>query len=186
MKDRVGDDCSCELQTCHHKGQGHGHGPVGNSETVVMAAFRGDKYDEESGKLKPAAFRNKQLQRQEVSLARPLHTSLPSFNEHVVGGRQDEFVGIASADAAAIRRISYPSRSHPEFRGRGVCLVDKVGEHDHDGHAALCWSESQGDLTEKQKERARETIKENLATAFGPISGVDEVPWAGTSHGSPA
>lgn len=82
---------------------------------------------------------------------------------------------------SGIRRITYDSTSQPAFKGRGVCLADKVVEGDHDGHAALGWSDSDAELSVKQKQRAREFIKQNLADTFGCVVDASSIAWAATS-----
>ena len=61
----------------------------------------------------------------------------------------------------------------PIIHGRAVCVLDKVSQQDHDGHAALEYSESQEELTPKQKSKCRPLIQADLADAFGEILSLD-------------
>jgi len=51
--------------------------------------------------------------------------------------------------------------------------LDKVGQEDYDGHAALEYSETEEGLTQKQKERYRPLIHAELADTFGEILSLD-------------
>lgn len=171
-------DCPCEATTQHFKGSPPGHGPVLDSETVTLAVFRDTPYDTESRRLLPAAFPTDRLNGGNLSLARLSHTNRSTFDTQVVAGRMDDLVGVACASAFAIRQITYDSTSHPAFKGRGVCLLDKVEDGDHDGHASLGWGRSDVELSVKQKQRAREAIKRNLADTFTLVVLPDGVDWA--------
>ena len=178
ISDRVSSDCPCEAASRHFKGSPPGHGPVSNDETVVLAVYLDTPRQPGGGRLLPAAFRTDKLNSYDLSLARLRFTTKRAFQEDVVATRTADLVGVASATGVALRRITYDSTSHPAFRSRGVCLVDKVEQGDHDGHAALGWGHSDAELSDKQKKRAREAIKQNLADSFGSITSADDCEWA--------
>ena len=176
----MSEDCSCEATTQHFKGTPPGHGPVDDSETVALAVFRDTPYNVLTCRLLPAAFPTNRLFSYDLSLARVSHTDWLTFQMRVVADA-DNFVGMSCATGSDIRRITYESTSQPAFKGRGVCLADKVVAGDHDGHAALGWGASDAGLSMKQKQRAREAIKQNLADTFGLVVAASSIPWAAAS-----
>lgn len=141
-----------------------------------MAVFEDTPRDEKARQLTKKTFPSKQLQRDEFSLARLSHTDRLAFEKNIVGTRK--LVGVACAPAAKLFDLLYVSQGPAPWTGRAVCLTDVVSERDHDGHAALGWSESQNGMGETVRGRVREIIKNNLAEIFGTYGGVEEVAWA--------
>lgn len=177
LEDHTATDCKCEKESHHYrKDAAMGYGPVLSAEMVVLAVFEGDKHDAIAMRLKPAKFDSGQLKRFGVSLARTGFTTRPTFDEQVV--RSKRLVGVAQAIAAQLRSVPYIDQlGRPPVTGRAVCLIDKVDCGDHDGHAAIGWSESWNALAEGQKKRAGEIAKSNIARAFGGIVPADQVAW---------
>ena len=147
-----------------------------------MAVFKHVPHDKKERRLVPKTFDSGQLRRYEISLARASYTSREAFDSKVVGSKTNDVVGVACAEAKDLQSIPYIlDTAQPKIKGRAVCLIDKVACEDHDGHAALGWSESQRVLTDKQKERAGEVVKSNLVAAFGTIMNVGDVGWVAPS-----
>jgi hypothetical protein len=171
----VPSDCAREGTTQHHRGLGNGHGLVSPRELVLVAVFEKTKRD--GLRLLPTTFEVRQLTRGEFSLARLMHMTKSEFQAYVIGPgetAQGQLVGVARADVAALRQIPYVIEgTQPALTGRGVCVLDKVAIGDHDGHAALEYSESQDQLTPKQKNIARQQINADLAEIFGPVISTD-------------
>ncbi len=147
------------------------------TEFVLIAVFDDVPHDRDEGTLVQKAFNSKQLQRHEVSLARLNYTTESTFNSEVVDKKSAGIVGVVFASASALRAVPYVVPSQPVVIGRGVCLTDKVQADDHDGHAALGWSESQEAHGETQRGRYRELVKKNLTQVFGRIVDVKSAPW---------
>ena len=168
-------ECAKETTTQHYLGAGNGLGPVRSDEVVLFAVFENVPHD--GGRLTPLAFQSKQLRRGEVSLARLAHTTRAIFDERVIQALEHRFgkcLGITRANVAALRAIQFEvSGAIPTIRGRAVCVLDKVGQEDYDGHAALEYSETEEGLTQKQKERYRPLIHAELADTFGEILSLD-------------
>ena len=168
-------DCAKEAITQHHLGIGHGHGPVRLNEVVLLAVF--ERTPREEDHLIATTFPRGQLIRGEISLARRAHTTRATFDERVIQVLEPNFgkcLGVARASAAALRAIRFEiPGTLPIAGGRAICVLDKVGSGDHDGHAALEYSEAINRLTEKQKSRYRPLIHADLAEAFGKIISVD-------------
>jgi hypothetical protein len=81
-----------------------------------------------------------------------------------------KLVGIARVYVASLRNIPYEvAGSSPVLEGRATCVLDKVVLGDHDGHAALEYSESLHRLTPKQKGIVRQQINGDIAEAFGEV-----------------
>lgn len=179
LKDHRATDCQCEQASCHHgKDEGLGHGPVAAEEVLVLAVFEDDDYDRQGMQLVLRIFRSDRLRHFNMSLARTEFTARKTFEAKVVGSRHAALVGIAKVSAQDLRSLPYiDETAEPPITGRAVCLIDKVEVDDHDGHAAIGWSESQRDLSEKQKQRAGEVAKRNLVKAFGKILSPEHVAW---------
>jgi hypothetical protein len=164
-------DCAKEAATQHHMGEEHGHGPLSAEEVVVLAVF--EKTAHEGNRLIATTFPVKQLNRGEISLAREMYTTSDTFESEVVRPAQKnwgDLVGVARVDVGTLRNIPYEiAGSAPVLRGRGVCVLDRVVPGDHDGHAALEYSESLDRLSDKQRGIIRSRINGDIAEAFGEI-----------------
>jgi len=132
-------------------------------------------------RILPEAFTPKRLTRYDLSLARRTHTGRPEFDKHVVGpkvAQGDELVGVATAPSRRLFEMTFVCEDiRPPVQGRAVCLLDIVEPTDHDGHAALGYSEDQNVLNEKQKKKVRARIHHDLADAFGDLDPIDDVPF---------
>ena len=168
--------CADELKTLHHRGFWHSHGPVKHTETVVFAVF--GQHECDGARLAPSAFATDQLKKGELSVARASHTSCDDFQKHVVSGAEAKgaFRGVVKALAGDIRALPYTvPGAHPPKIGKALCVIDIVEEDDHDGHAALKFSDAQELLTAKQKSQIRIAIKADLAETFGEICAPESV-----------
>ena len=166
--------CIKERTTQHHLGSGYGQ--VQDEEDVVMGIFsdnpkNGPKHKGE--RLVATSFRRKDLAHGNVSLARRTYMPLESFQKNVVEPRErtaGKFVGVVVANVKALRDIyAYIRGVHPRKSIRGICVLDKVEGGDFDAHAALEYSEDQGDLSDPQKDQVRDIIASDLANKFSPI-----------------
>jgi hypothetical protein len=91
--------------------------------------------------------------------------------EHLFG----KCLGVARANVAILRAIRFEvPGTTPTINGRAACVLDIVSQADHDGHAALEYSESENALTQKQKSKCRPLIHADLAEAFGEIISLDQ------------
>ena len=173
--------CAKEQTTQHHLGAAHGHGCIRPMEDLVIAVFDSTPLEAGGTRLSPLAFPTKQLSHGEVSLARSLHTSRKDFENHVLSPRRDagsRVHGVSVASAHMLRSLpaTLPG-ANPPMRMRAVCVLDKVVPGDHDGHAALQYSEEQNDITAKQKARLRSLIAADLANVFSPVCSIDDAPF---------
>jgi hypothetical protein len=168
-------DCAKELTTQHHLGLGYGFGPVSSAEAVLFAVFETTK--REGDRLVATAFPARQLARGEVSVMRAAHTSKTEFCTNIVERLEaslGRLIGVARAEVGALRAIPYIFDDvKPPVTGNAVCVLDKVVQGDHDGHAALEYSESQEQLSPKQKNIVRQKINADIADAFGEIVSLD-------------
>jgi hypothetical protein len=57
--------------------------------------------------------------------------------------------------------------------GPAICVLDKVGELDYDGHAALKYSAAMEALTEAQKGKVRHLVRTDLADVFSDVQPLD-------------
>lgn len=165
-------DCPCEAVTHHYKGAGFGHGPVRDPETIAMAVFNNLDRNVSANRLTAESFDVRQLKRTNLSLLRCDFTSKATINSDVVlpnQRRQGDFVGLACANVGSVRSVE-----HGDVRHRVVCLIDKVELGDHDGHAALGFSDafsaSLETMSEKRRNIQRGLALATLAEKFGDIS----------------
>ena len=177
------EDCADEKQTQHHLGAAHGFGPVMSEETVAFAVSAKTPTDKNC--LLMTSFETKQLKRKEQSVARVKYTTADDFNSFVVQPieKGDKFEGVATALVADIRLIPYGRQASDKCRG--ICVIDRVDQGMHDGHAALCFGDKEpADLPETTKARERKLadfrreVMSDLAEKFGPISTINAVRWA--------
>ncbi len=161
--------CVDELTTQHYRGFWHGHGPVLPDEMIVLAVF--DQHPRNGSRLNANAFDSAQLKKGELSVARADHTSYSDFQKHVIEpANKGPFIGVVAARAEDIRALPYDVKGvHPPQSGKALCVIDYVVRTDHDGHAALKFSDAQDVLTDKQKKTVRLQIKADLADTFGEI-----------------
>jgi len=180
--------CVDELRTHHHGGEGAGPGIVRCGEVVILAAF-----EERRPRTAVDAddFPKDRLKDTNLSLARREHTTRRTFDEQVIGGGtgpKGSFLGAAWVEARVLRELEFimvSGQLPATTRGRAVCVLDRVDPGDHDGHAALGFSEALEALPLKQKSLWRTTTRNNLVQAFGNIRPLDEVlPAATTVDGS--
>lgn len=154
-------ECADEQATCHHRGVGHGFGPVQAGEQVVFAVFESTQRD--GNRVKATAFLAKQLARRQFSMARIEHITKDEFEAKVIRvqlGRCGPLVGIALASVAALRALKYLFEN-AEFRS--VCVTDHVTEQDFDAHAALGYAESHQRIPEPKRPKIRAKIHADLA-----------------------
>src|SRR5262249_9156669 len=101
--------CADEAATCHHEGAGHGHGPVADSEFVVVAVFEFTRRD--GSLLREFSFSSDQLKRGDFSTARRAYISQSDFHTFVIAPRastEGSPVGAACAHVREIRQIDIP------------------------------------------------------------------------------
>lgn len=158
-----------------------GFGPVRPEEAVLLAVFESTKRDPITQRILPEAFTPKRLKDYDLSLARRAHTGRPEFDQHVVGPKialGDQLVDVATARSRRFFEMTFVCEEiKPPVQGRAVCLLDIVEPTDHDGHAALGYSEDQSALSEKQKKKVRARIHHDLADAFGDLDPIDVIPF---------
>lgn len=134
-------------------GLGYGFGPVSSAESVLFAVFETTK--REGDRLIATAFPAEQLARGEVSVTRAAHTSKTEFCTHVIEPLEaslGKLIGVARAEVGALRAIPYIFDDvKPPLTGKAVRVPDKVVQGDHNGHAALEYSESQEQLSPSKK-----------------------------------
>jgi len=177
-------ECEEELRTQHHGGNGAGHGIVRCQEVVILAVFEEGR---PRTKLDKKDFRPEKLKDTNLSVARKEHTTRPTFNEHVIGdesGPKGRLLGVACVETRLLRALTFEmvgGQPPASKTGRAVCVVDRVEQGDHDGHAALGFSEALEALSERQKSQWRTTTRNNLVDVFG--SGSCRVPgWWQARH----
>lgn len=171
-------ECEEELRTRHYGGDGAGHGVVRCREVLILAAF-------EEGRprttLDKKDFRPEKLKETNLSVARKEHTTRPTFDEHVIGDEsapKGRLLGVACVEARLLRALTFEmvGGQPPAIKtGRAICVIDRVERGDHDGHAALGFSEALEALTERQKSQWRTTTRTNLIDVFGSLRAIDEV-----------
>jgi hypothetical protein len=166
-------DCADEAVTQHHSKSGHG--PVAPEETVLLALF-------DTGSPRTEVhiddFPVKSLQNNNLSIARLTYTSRADFDTYVIGnGSKGTVTSVAHTTAAAIRNMDdyVVSGAQPPKSGRSICVLDKVEPDDHDGHASLGFSESQQDLSPKQRGIIRPFIRADLRTVFSNVIALDSI-----------
>jgi len=164
--------CPNEGKCHHYLGKGIGPGRVLGTECLIYAVCESQRGLGE--KLSIEDFKTKRLQRGDLSLARHEYTNWPTFRDYVVRPRDSRSIkGVAVSTAAEIRGLISPVNGvHPEKSLRAVCILDKVQEGDHAGHAALQYCSEQAALTEKQKKNLRALISADLAETFSTIAAV--------------
>jgi hypothetical protein len=174
----VAESCPDEQTTCHHLG--NGPGPVRDDEVVVLAVFANT--NRVNGKLTGDSFRNSQLKRGELSLARRQHTNKQEFIACVLtpgAAREGQSEGGCTANVCDIRQkvLIAPDVAAPELTVRAICVLDMVVPGDHEGHAALKYAELPGQIPERRLGSLRAMIREQLAEQFSDIATCDEI-WA--------
>jgi hypothetical protein len=179
-------DCAEEVLNKHHRGPRCGFGPVADTEDVVFAVFQ--KTPQANGRLQASSFDQKQLKRNEQSVSRLRYTSRSKFHSHVVArleAAQGQLIGVAKANVRELRDINPPHPDDVTLTVRGVCVLATVTSRDHDGHAALGFSEALeriNDTTKKQtkKTQLRQEILADLADLFGNVLPIEALPWPST------
>lgn len=167
--------CADEQQSLHFRAtEGGGFGPVADQEHVAFGVF--PNTPTANGKLAPTAFESRQLNRAEQSIARLDFTTHRSFLA-ALGRAAASCRGVATARVSNIRKLSFKV-PNTQLTGRAICVLDKVSDRDHDGHAALAYSADVQGLTEQQKGKVRPFIHADLADAFGPVHDTSIAAWA--------
>lgn len=168
--------CPEEQETQHHGGAGGGFGPVRDPEIVLFAVF--EKTPRSGLGLTQESFRNNQLRRGEVSVARMPYTGPDEFQQRVVQpgeNEQGQFLAVCCTNAKAIRDITVKLEpDKPASAVRGICVIDKVTPVDFDGHAALKYAELPGPISDGRLGRLRTLVREDLARCFGSMTSLDE------------
>jgi len=157
----------------HHRGVGAGPGPVLDAECLIFAVFGADA--RLGAKLTPNYFRIDRLKQGDLSLARHAHTSWATFRDDVLapGERLQRLQGIAVSQADTLRGlIAEIHSSTPPKALRSVCVLDKVEDGEHDGHAALQFCSEQAGLRAKEKSVVRAQIQSELATTFSEVRAI--------------
>jgi hypothetical protein len=159
---------------CHHYlGVGAGPGPVLPSECLIFAVFRADA--RLGTRLIEKDFPTNRLKRGDLSLARHAHTSWATFRDYVIApGRQSQhFQGIAVSRADALRSLiaEVTSSTSPALL-RSICVLDKVEDGEHNGHAALKYCAEQAALSDKAKRVVRTQIESELTATFSEVCAV--------------
>jgi len=172
--DLLGRLCPIEVRCHHHLGTGAGPGPVLPSECLVFAVFRADARLG-TRLVADKDFPTGRLKRGDLSLARHAHTSWATFRDYVIApGKQSQAVqGIAVSRADALRSlVAEITSSVPPTCLRSVCVLDKVENGEHDGHAALKFCSEQAALRTKAKHVVRVQIQSELAATFSEVRAV--------------
>lgn len=165
--------CEEEQDTRHYRGQGFGFGPVRNEE-IVMAGF--SEQDFVAGQLQKKAFPGKIIKNGNFSLARLDHTTKEDFEKNVIEPKRNStpITKVGRANVGEIRKLMVPLHWEKPTRDiRSVCVIDKVEEGDHDGHAALKYCEEQKGFTQNQLDRLRAHIAADLVHLFENTSDLD-------------
>jgi hypothetical protein len=173
--------CSCEQRTHHHRGKWYGFGPVDNAEIVVFAVFERSKLD--GNLITSDTFDNNDLHRANHSLARPTCCTSAEFRSRVIlpgVARNGALVGLARAQASAIRTLAMADITDSGIQKRAACVLDRVDDGDIEGHAVLAYGEWTNRLGQKKKGVVRAQIRLQLAEVFGEIVAVQDVPWNST------
>jgi hypothetical protein len=170
--------CPKEISTCHHLGDGHGHGPVKDNEKVILAVFVDCQTSD--NQLTEESIRTKDLKNGHVSIARFNHTTRHELLNHVIEpgkASRGDFVGLVVADASNIRNITFNlTGMAPETRERGLCVLDVVEKDDHDGHASLQYTEALRSIS-NQTRRGKEFVfvRNELLHVFDQIVSIDDI-----------
>ena len=166
--------CDGEQETKHYRGKGFGFGPVRNEETVI-AGF--SEQDFASGQLQKSAFPGKAIKNGNFSLARLDYTTKEDFEKNVVEPKKIDspITRVGRANVGELRQLMASLGWQKPIRHiRSVCVIDKVEDGDHDGHAALAYCEEQKLLSQKQLERLRTHIAADLVQLFGKVSPIEK------------
>ena len=169
---------ACAKEIATQDSLGIGPGPVLPTEQLVLAVFQGAPIN--GSMLAPTAFDNKQLVKGDVSLARVSYTTRAMFDAQVVAPKApDKLIGVVICEAATLRALDVPNPTNPTVqRIRSVCVIDKIVAGDHEGHAALEYTEDQTLITNGgTRGKLRLLIAAQLAHAFGNVVSPDTVPW---------
>lgn len=157
----------------HHLGIGAGPGPVLATECLILAIFgTGARL---GARLTGKDFPSKSLKRGDLSLARHSHTSWATFRDSVLvpGQRSQPVQGIAVSQADALRSlVARIDSSTPVKHLRSVCVLDKVENGDHNGHAALKFCSEDAALRESEKSVVRAQIQAELAATFSEVRAI--------------
>ena len=143
------------------------------AECLIFAVFRADA--RLGTRLTDKDFPTSRLKKGDLSLARHAHTSWATFRDYVLapGQRSQPFQGIAVSQADAIRSlVAEITSSTPPTLLRSVCVLDKVENGEHDGHAALKFCSEQAALPEKAKFVVRAQIQSELIATFSEVRAV--------------
>jgi len=172
--DLLGQLCPTETVCQHHLGVGAGPGPVLATECLIFAVFGANA--RLGARLTPNDFPPKSLKSGDLSLARQSHTSWTTFRDNVLVPRQQRsqpIRGIAVSRVDALRNlIAEINSSMPATLLRSVCVLDKVENGEHDGHAALQFCAEQAGLRDKEKSVVRAQIQTELARTFSEVRAV--------------
>ena len=167
--------CQKERTTQHHLGVPHGHGCVADSEILIFAVF--ESTPRIGNRLAPNAFKSKKIRDGDISLFRSGFTSRADFEAHVIPPKAhtDTPSGVVVCGAELLRTIRIPHGA-PHLTLRAVCVIDKVEDGDHDGHAAIESSEEiESIVGETSRGRARSAIANSQADAFSEICDLDSI-----------
>lgn len=146
----------------------------------MLAVF--DTTKRVNGRLAQTAFKGADLHRGKVSLCRLKYTTRQTFDNQVVAPRPvtDPLLGVVVCATDVLRDLHIPiPNTAPPTQIRAACVLDKVENGDHDGHAALQYCENEEQIKgAKTKDRVRGAIALALADAFGDIRPVDSITFA--------
>jgi len=167
--------CQDERVSQHHKASGHG--PVKDDEYVIFVVF--DSNVQIGKKLSERDFSTKKIAKGDLSLARKAYTTINDAQECVIQPALDRGQKVSGASVAltrSLRSIKAPIEGlTPVKYARGVCILDRVENDDHEGHAALRSCRDEGALTPKQRGKLRALIAADLAEKFDVLQAIADV-----------
>jgi hypothetical protein len=166
--------CPRERITQHLKNGGHGI--VVDDEVVIFVVF--DGMVEVGGKLSRKHFNTKKIRDGDLSLARQRYTTMNDISTFVIEPARKAGLVLNGAVVAQVDKLRSIARTQPPAGLlRGVCVIDRVEDGDHDGHAALigCADQKASLTNEQTLGKFRGQIALDLAEKFSEVKEINDV-----------
>jgi hypothetical protein len=166
--------CPREEVTQHFKKAGHG--TVSSDENVIFVVFDGNVALGE--RLNRKHFDTRKIKDGDLSLARQKYTTIDDLNTFVIVPATQSGCVLNGAVIAEVHMLrSIVKTQAPAGPLRGVCVIDKVEEGEHNGHAALmaCADQAASFTNPQSLGKFRGQIALDLADKFSEVRAIDAV-----------
>jgi hypothetical protein len=166
--------CPRESVTQHFRKAGYG--VVSDDETVIFVVF--DGMVGIGDRLNRKHFDTTKIKNGDLSIARQRYTTMDDMNTVIIEPAKQTGRVLNGAVIAQVDKLRSIVRTQaPAGPLRGVCVIDKVQNGDHDGHAALigCADQAARFTNPQSLGKFRGQIALDLADKFSEVKSLDAV-----------